>query len=113
MIKRPHFKQTSLNLGRATFKAYADMRNLPAIERKEHYTATDVITDVLTFAKSKGWDVDTILASVKNHLWAETPVSCAKCGNRTTHEWAIADPGTGPEAGNTFYYCSDACKEKH
>jgi len=108
-----HGRKTPKNLGRVTFKAYCDIRNLPAIERKQHYTATDLVVDVLTFAQSKGWDVKMILASAQNHLWAETRVACAKCGKSVTLEWAVTDKGTGPEEGNTFYYCSKDCRDRH
>ena len=108
-----HGRRTSLNLGRMTFKAYADFDNLDAIERKLDCTVTDLITDVLLYARSKGWDTDSILRSAENHLWAETVVHCAKCGRQTTNEWAIRDEGTGPEEGVTFHYCSEECRDKH
>jgi DNA-directed RNA polymerase subunit M/transcription elongation factor TFIIS len=38
--------------------------------------------------------------------------SCPKCG--TQHDSTeFEDEGEGDEAGRTFYYCSEACKETH
>lgn len=112
-VKPFHGKKTPTNLGRKTFTAYCDILSLEAIERRQHYTATDLITDVLTFARSKGWDVEAILQSAQNHLHAETVEHCRKCGKPVTREWATVDYGTGPEAGNTFYYCSEDCRDRH
>jgi hypothetical protein len=111
--KRLKSRLTSFNLGRATLKAYCDLRGLDRIERKEDYTVTDLVTDVLQFAMRKGIDVEAIIASAQNHIWAETVESCPKCGNRTTRQWASIDYGSGAEEGRTFYYCSDECKETH
>jgi len=108
-----HGRKTPVNLGRKTFTAYCDLRNLEPIERKQHYTATDLIVDVLTFARSKGWDVEMILNSAQNHLYAETKESCPKCGKTITRENAFTDEGTGDELGRTFYYCSEHCREVH
>jgi predicted RNA-binding Zn-ribbon protein involved in translation (DUF1610 family) len=38
--------------------------------------------------------------------------SCPKCGT-THHSTEFEDEGEGAEAGRTFRYCSEACKEKH
>ena len=40
-------------------------------------------------------------------------VSCAKCGGRVLRESAIEDEGEGDEAGRTFHYCSEHCRETH
>lgn len=158
-------------LGRKTFRAYCELTNLEPIERKQHYTATDLIADVLHWAVSRGWDADTILASVQNHLSAECPKgprcvmcgaeagkphhdpgangklvtlhrtlwdgkrqpvcmlcrnglyamrrdakileSCPKCGATVTRGESFVDTGEGDEAGRTFYYCSEHCRETH
>jgi len=40
-------------------------------------------------------------------------VACAKCGEPVATEEAVTDEGEGPEAGRTFFYCSDDCKDRH
>jgi hypothetical protein len=43
---------------------------------------------------------------------ATPPYSCPKCG--TPHSSTeFEDEGEGAEAGRTFRYCSEACKESH
>lgn len=39
--------------------------------------------------------------------------SCPKCGLKVTREDAFVDEGEGEEAGRTFYYCSERCRETH
>ncbi len=39
--------------------------------------------------------------------------SCPKCGKQFPREDAVTDQGTGAEAGRTFNYCSQHCKETH
>ena len=39
--------------------------------------------------------------------------SCPKCGGTVTRGEAFVDTGEGPEAGRTFYYCSEHCRETH
>jgi hypothetical protein len=99
--------------GRRIFASYCDLLKLPPVERREEYTVTDLIVDLCHFARSKGWDTETILRSAADHLEAETIESCAKCGKPVTHEWATTDEGTGEEEGKTFYYCSDECRDRH
>ena len=38
---------------------------------------------------------------------------CPKCGAAVMRGDAFLDYGEGPEAGRTFYYCSDLCREAH
>lgn len=38
---------------------------------------------------------------------------CPKCGKRVTRADAFEDEGEGEEAGRTFYYCSERCREAH
>jgi hypothetical protein len=94
--------------GRRAFKAYCDQRNLPAVERREEYTATDLITDVLHFARHKGWDIETILRQSQDHAEQEAVEKCAFCGTLVTHEWAETDDT--PDGVPTAYYCSPSCK---
>lgn len=39
--------------------------------------------------------------------------SCPKCGRPTCKSEAFEDEGEGDEAGRTFYYCSEHCREAH
>jgi predicted RNA-binding Zn-ribbon protein involved in translation (DUF1610 family) len=39
--------------------------------------------------------------------------SCPKCGQKVHRCEACISEGTGEEAGRTFYYCSEYCKETH
>jgi hypothetical protein len=39
--------------------------------------------------------------------------SCPKCGTAVRRALAYVDEGEGPEAGRTFYYCSEHCRETH
>lgn len=112
-LKRMHSTKSRPNRGRAAFNAYCDLMGVPAIERKEHSTATDLITDVLHFAVRKGWNPAMIVNSALAHLEAETLVSCAKCGGKVERDNAIEDDGEGPEEGNTFLYCSIECRDRH
>ena len=40
-------------------------------------------------------------------------VSCAKCGARVLRSKSFDDEGEGEEAGRTFHYCSESCRESH
>lgn len=108
-----HGRKTAKNLGRLAFKAYCDYRNTDMASRMYDYMASDLIVDVLHFARSKGWDTDALLASAQMHLHAETVEHCPKCGRAVIREDACADQGEGAEAGRTFYYCSVECRDAH
>jgi hypothetical protein len=38
---------------------------------------------------------------------------CPKCGAIVMEQDAFVDHGEGEEAGRKFFYCSEACREKH
>lgn len=112
-LKRLHSVKSRPNLGRAAFNTYCDLRGVGKEDRKEEYTATDLIVDVLQFAQRKGWDPELILDSVRMHLDAETVEPCRKCGKGVIREDCYTDKGEGKEMGNVFYYCSEACRNLH
>ena len=98
-----------IRTGRDVFAFYCGLRCLPAIERKQDYTVTDLVTDLLHFAASKGFDPDDIMQSAESHLEAETPVWCARCEKPMIKENAIPETN-GPEyCGEIVYYCSTEC----
>lgn len=50
--------------------------------------------------------------NLEENACPDGPETCPKCG--TPHSSTeFEDEGTGDEAGRTFHYCSDACREKH
>lgn len=40
-------------------------------------------------------------------------VPCAKCGTQHPRRNSFTDEGEGDEAGRTFFYCSNDCRERH
>lgn len=100
--------QRRIDNGQAMFAAYCKRRKLPKIETEQDYTATDLITDVLHYARSRGWDAERLMRCAADHLEAETVELCDTCGNPVTHE----DAEPAEREGKTVYYCSDECKGK-
>src|SRR5262249_49035750 len=106
--------------GKAAFDAYCAAADLPPVERKQDYTVSDAIDALLYFAQRRGQNPLAILERAESRFRAEQVVveSCAKCGagiSQTDLEEgpAVTDEGSGPEAGNTFTYCSQGCLEAH
>jgi YHS domain-containing protein len=98
---------------RRALTAYCNAYNLPRIERSQDYTFTDLITDLLHLAAARGCDTIEIRRQAADHFHAETIESCPKCGARIARENAHQDEGERDEAGRTFYYCSEECRESH
>jgi hypothetical protein len=52
------------------------------------------------------------VATKLSHLIGDIE-SCPKCGAQVALALAHEDEGEGEEAGRTFYYCSEHCRETH
>jgi len=57
--------------------------------------------------------IATVKIEVTEVADAERIESCPKCGKQVARKDAFEDEGEGPEAGRTFYYCSDHCRSTH
>lgn len=55
--------------------------------------------------------IQNFIDGIQNN--GRTPEHCPKCGKPVTRADAFEDAGTGEEAGRTFYYCSEHCREAH
>jgi hypothetical protein len=69
-------------IGAKTFKAFCKAANVKGIEMEQDYSVTDAIANLLHYAKSKGFDADTIVSSAVNHFECETQGidCCPECG---------------------------------
>ena len=97
-----------IETGRALIRAYRQRASLSASEGRQEYTVTDAVTDLLHYARSRGFDVEYICSCAFDHLDAEAIEHCLRCGRLVVREAAIADSST---RSITAYYCSEACKE--
>lgn len=99
--------------GAVAFKAYADRMKLDAIERKQDYSITDCITDLLHYARARKHDTNSILRSADNHFSAETLAveHCAVCGAGIS--MAELEEGTLVSKSGNKFYCSAKCEEKN
>lgn len=58
--------------GKKVHSYYCALVGYDPVDKREHYSITDVITDLLHFAKDRGDNPETILFSAKNHFDTET-----------------------------------------
>lgn len=60
--------QKRRELAKKVHTFFADLVHFNAADRKEDYSVSDIITDLLHFAKSKRMDVDGIMARAIDHF---------------------------------------------
>ena len=103
--KRKGNIMTDEKRGEHALKAFVRASRLNQVEAAQDYTVTDAIVALMFYARSKGWDVDSLMRSAATHFEAET-WQCPTCdyvGDADLHVECEAClegcvPGLGHEA---------------
>jgi hypothetical protein len=109
---RPTNKHRIAN-GRALLRLHVERKVRPPLKRVDNCLLISAIADLLHYACSKGFDVESIHRSALERQEVETIESCPKCGTQVVRRDAVIDFGQGEEIGRSFYYCSEECEETH
>jgi hypothetical protein len=99
--------------GRELLRLYSERKVRRPLKRLDNCLLIGAIADLLHYACSKGFDVESIHRNALEQQVAETIESCPKCGTPVARGDAVMDLGQGEEIGRMFYYCSKECKQNH